>query len=61
VLLLQLLLLSPIPHFWLEAAAELEPPLKRNSEAHVPESLERGLFVFLHDFCALLKGNRLYG
>jgi len=26
VLLLRLLLLSPKPHFWLEAAADLEPP-----------------------------------
>jgi hypothetical protein len=48
VLLLRLLLLlSPNTHFWLEAAADLEPPYKKKFQSpRARNTGPRGLFVF---------------
>jgi hypothetical protein len=45
VLLLRLLLLSPTPHFWLEAAADLEPPLTKKFQS--PRARKFGYVGFL--------------
>jgi hypothetical protein len=45
VLLLRLLLLSPTPQFWLEAAADLEPPLTKKFKS--PRARKFGYVGFL--------------
>jgi hypothetical protein len=42
--LLLLLLLSPNTHFWLEAAADLEPPYKKKFQS--PRARKSGTWVF---------------
>jgi hypothetical protein len=57
VLLLRLLLLSRTPHFWLEAAADLEPPYKKKFQS--PRARKPGHVGFL--FLPVIFGKRVSG